>query len=154
MASSYYWVDLPLTSVSAARDLLELTPNEGVTIRPVTLILGQRDDTFPTDDENLEIYWCRGNTTAGTGGTAVVPQPTAINDAAAPFTAVAFRSAAASGGTECKGPHHVMNIKVGLERPYTEQEALGSKSILTLRLPHSPAAAHKLVGSVLIEVVK
>ena len=148
-----YWIDLPATDVSDVCDILELRSTTGRHFRILTLILGQVNATAPTADESLQIQWIRGITTSGTtGATAPTPRSVLKDNAASGVACEVFNTVVALAVPELLlGPKHILSVKVGIERPYTEQEAFESDGTMVLRLLTNPAITYKLTGSVLIE---
>lgn len=152
--SNFYWVQIPSTNVSASLDILQLIPTTGVTLRVVTLILGQVNVSPPTADEKLIVSWRRGYTTAGSGGTATTIRPCKPNSAGTNTLCTVFNTTVASAGAAADtGPRHIFEAKVGFERPYTQDESFESEGILVLRLEVAPLITYMLTGSVLIEEV-
>lgn len=150
-----YWVDLTPTAVTAATtDLLCLEPADDKPIKVLSLNLHQTSDFGDAQDEVISVKWVRGNTTTGSGGNTVTPRPCVPSDATAGFVAESFNTTAASAGTPVNGPRHGFNVRGGLERPYTPDEAFESTQaigFLALRLEAAPADSLTIGGSVLVE---
>lgn len=154
-----YWVDLAPTEVSDTIDLLELTPASGAPIRIISTQIGQTSDFGDAAAENLLLRWIRGHTVPGSGGVTVTPTPNACPGTAASFTAKAFNTTIASGGTPVFGPSHCFNIAAGVDRPLLLEEGFECNSdagVMALRIidansgtaPIDPLTVH---GSVLVE---
>lgn len=149
-----YWVDLPPTAVTVAADLMELTPADDKPVRILATNLFQTTDFGDAAAEGLSVYWCRGNTTSGSGGSTSTPRPCNPNDAAAGFTAEIFNTTAASAGTVVIGPRHGFNVQIPIERPYTPEEVWeGSQgnTLVVLRMSGAPADSITVSGAVLVE---
>lgn len=154
MAGRMYWVDLPPAAVTVAADLFELTPADDKPIRVRSLNLHQTSDFGDAQDEVLSIFWIRGHTTSGSGGSAPTPRPTQGTDTAAGFTAEAGNTTAASVGTTNNLARHGWNVRAPLERPYTEEEApeaTQGNTTLILRMAAAPADSLTIGGSILVE---
>ena len=151
----FYWVDLTPTAVTVAADLIELNPATNKPIRVRSLILGQTTELGDAAEEILSVVWVRGNATSGSGGSAPTPVPTDGTDTAAGFTAEVFNTTAASTGTPVNLPRHAWNVRIGLERPYTPEEApgvsAGAGTRLCLRMAAAPADSITISGCVLVE---
>lgn len=149
-----YWVDLPLTAVTVAADLFELTPADDKPIRVLALNLQVTTEIGDAMDEVLSVLWVRGNTTSGSGGSTATPRPCNPSDAAAGFTVENANTTAASSGTAVNLPRHSFNVRAGLERPYTPDEAPEASqgnTLLVLRMAEAPDDSVTIGGSVLVE---
>ncbi len=149
-----YWVDLPPTAVTTyGTDLLELKAAAGKPIKIISVNLHQTTDFGDAQDELLSVKWQRGNTSSGSSGTAITPRPNLEGDPAASFTAEAFNTTPASGGTAVTLPRHGWNVRAPLERPYTPEEQFQASeaNYLCLRLESSPADSITIGGSVCVE---
>ena len=149
-----YYVDLTPTAVTVAADLVEITPatNKPVIIRGLSI--GQTTDTGDAQEEIISLVWVRGHTTSGSGGSAPTPRPKNPSDAAAGFTCETFNTTAASAGTTVNLPRHAWNVRVGLERPYTPEEApeaSAANTTLVLRMAAAPADSLTISGYVVVE---
>jgi len=152
--SRKYWVDLTPTAVTVAADLVELTPADDKPIRVLSVNLGQTTELGDTGEEILSLVWVRGHTTSGSGGSAPTPRPAVPTDAAAGFTSEVFNTTAASVGTTVNLARHGWNVRVGVERPYTPEEApeaSQANTTLILRMSAAPADSITISGCVLVE---
>ena len=149
-----YWVDLTPTAVTLAVDLLEILPADDKPIKIVSLALGQSSDVGDAQDEVISVYWLRGNTGVGAGGSAVTPRPCGLSDVAAGFAAKAFNTTPAASGTSVILPRHAFNVRGGIERPYTPDEMFETSQAntsLVLRMAAAPADSLTIFGSVCVE---
>lgn len=149
-----YYVDLTPTAVTVAADLFELTPADDKPIRVLSLNLHQTTDFGDAQDEVISVVWVRGHTTSGSGGSAPTPRPVNPSDAAAGFTAEVANTTAASAGTGVNLARHGFNVRGGLERPYTPDEApeaSQANTTLVLRMAAAPADSLTIGGCVLVE---
>jgi hypothetical protein len=149
-----YYVDLTPTAVTVAADLLEITPatNKPVIIRGLSI--GQTTDTGDAAEEIIGLLWVRGHTTSGSGGSSPTPRPKNPTDAAAGFTCETFNTTQASAGTGVNLPRHLWNVRIGLERPYTPEEApeaSAANTTLVLRMAAAPADSITISGYVVVE---
>lgn len=156
--SRLYWVDLTPTEVSGSIDLVELIPAVNKPVRVLETRIGQTTDFGDAAAEHLTLLWVRGHTVGGSGGVAVTPTPVGGKRTAAGFTATAFNTTPASGGTSVKGPREFFNIAAGVRntQPIGQFEANSTDGTLVLRIidantgtaPLDPLTIH---GSVLVE---
>lgn len=155
--SRRYWVDLPPTAITVAADLFELTPADDKPIRVLSLNLHQTSDVGDAQEEVIGLYWVRGHTTSGSGGSTSTPRPCDPDDSAAGFTAEIANTTAASAGTGVNLPRHGWNIRVPFERPYTPEEQFkvtqAAGATLVLRMAAAPADSLTIGGSVLVEEI-
>lgn len=152
--SRLYWVDLPPTAITVAADLFELVPADDKPIRVRSLMLHQTSDFGDAQDEVISVVWVRGHSTSGSGGSAPTPAPVNPSDAAAGFTAEAANTTQASTGTTVNLARHGFNVRGGLERPYTPEEApecSQGQTRLVLRMAAAPADSLTIGGCVLVE---
>lgn len=149
-----YYVDLPPTAITVAADLFELTPADDKPIRVLSLNLHQTSDFGDAQDEIISVVWVRGHTVSGSGGSAPTPRPVNPSDAAAGFTAEAANTTAANTGTTVNLARHGFNVRGGLERPYTPDEApeaSQANTTLILRMAAAPADSLTIGGCILVE---
>lgn len=149
-----YTVDLTPTAVTVAADLLEITPADDKPVRILSVNLHQTSDFGDAQDEVLSVFWVRGNTSSGSGGSVPTARPNNPSDVAAGFTCEAFNTTAASAGTAVNGPRHGFNVRCGPERPYTPDEvfeASQANTLLVLRMSAAPADSLTIGGSVTVE---
>jgi hypothetical protein len=149
-----YTIDLAPTAVTVAADLVEITPADDKPIRIISTNLHQTSDFGDAQDEVLSVFWIRGHTTSGSGGSAPTPRPGNHNDTAAGFTAEAFNTTAASVGTTVNLNRHGVNVRAPMERPYTPEEmpeASQTNTTLILRMAAAPADSITIGGSITVE---
>lgn len=149
-----YWVDLPPAAMTVAGDLFELTPADDKPIRVLAINIHQTSDVGDAQEEIISLVWIRGHTTSGSGGSTPTPRPCNPSDAAAGFTVEAGNTTVASAGTGVNLPRHGLNVRGGLERPYTPEEipeASQANTLLVLRLAAAPTDSLTIGGSILVE---
>lgn len=108
-----YVVTFSAVAISAAQDLIEITPADD---RPVELVgwhIGQTSDAGDAQDELLQLVVVRGHTVSGSGGTAVTPAPLISNDAAAGFAVEVNNTTIASSGTTVTMYAGAWNVRAG-----------------------------------------
>jgi hypothetical protein len=120
MQGRVYTVVIDGVAISAAQDLLELTPADDKPIELIGYVLGQVSDVGDAQDENRQIKIIRGNTTSGSGGTAPTPQPILPGSAAAGFTAETNNTTVASAGTAVTLHAEVFNVRAGCVQWFPE----------------------------------
>lgn len=150
-----YWVDITPTAIAVTTtDILCLEPADDKPIKVLATNLHQTTDFGDAQDEVVGILWVRGNTTSGSGGNTVTPRPCVPSDTAAGFVAESFNTTAASAGTAVNVQRHGLNVRGGIERPYTNEEVAQTTQaigFLALRLAAAPADSLTIGGSVLVE---
>lgn len=151
-----YWVDLAPTDVNGPIDLVQLVPISGHPIKVISLILACLTDL--TEDEVLCLTFIRGHTTVGSGGSTPTPTPNTSHDRASNFTASAYNTVIASGGTPVIGPRIPFNPARGIDRPLLLEESFGANSLdgtMVLRIIDAvtgtaPLDTLTLFGSILV----
>lgn len=132
-----------LTNAAGDQDIWEFQP---IAERPIELVgfkLSQSTDLQDAEEEGLRINIIRGNTTVGTGGTAITPAPMDPRDAAAGFTADRNNTGIATSGTELILDSESWNIRTTmLYLPIPENrpkaDAASGNAILVVRLMAAP----------------
>lgn len=94
-----YTVVFENVAVTAAQDLLEITPADDKPVRLMGMVLSNLSEVGDAMEEMLRITVVRGHTTSGSGGTAPTPTPVDPTDTAAGFTAEVNNTTIASAGT-------------------------------------------------------
>lgn len=113
MSGRVYAVPFAAVAITAAQDLVEISPADD---KPVELIgwhIGQTSDAGDAQDELLQITVIRGHTTSGSGGSSVTPAPLNPGDAAASFTAEINNTTIASSGTAVTLFASAWNVRAG-----------------------------------------
>lgn len=149
-----YTVDFENVTVSAAQDLVELTPADDKVIA-ITAInianVGGTGDAGDAQEEDLRITINRGNTTSGSGGSAPTPQPDSGIDTAAGFTAEANNTTRATSGTKVVLFADGWNVRVPYEKTFTPEQykwASQAQTLLTVALEAAPADALSVSGTI------
>lgn len=113
MSGRVYAVPFAAVAITAAQDLVEISPADD---KPVELIgwhIGQTSDAGDAQDELLQITVIRGHTSSGSGGSSVTPAPLSPNDAAAGFAAEINNTTIASAGTTATLFASAWNVRAG-----------------------------------------
>lgn len=113
MSGRVYAVPFAAVAITAAQDLVEISPADD---KPVELIgwhIGQTTDAGDAQDELLQITVTRGHTSSGSGGSSVTPAPLSPNDAAAGFAAEINNTTIASAGTTATLFASAWNVRAG-----------------------------------------
>lgn len=108
-----YAIPFAAVAITAAQDLVEISPADD---KPVELIgwhLGQTSDAGDAQDEQLQLTVIRGHTTSGSGGTSATPAPLNPGDAAASFAAEINNTTIASSGTGVTLFASAWNVRAG-----------------------------------------
>jgi hypothetical protein len=108
-----YAIPFAAVAITAAQDLVELSPADD---KPVELIgwhLGQTSDAGDAQDEQLQLTVIRGHTTSGSGGSSATPAPLNPGDAAASFAAEINNTTIASSGTGVTVFASAWNVRAG-----------------------------------------
>lgn len=115
MIGRVYAVPFAAVAITAAQDLVEISPADD---KPVELIgwhIGQTTDAGDAQDELLQITVIRGHTSSGSGGSSVTPAPLSPNDAAAGFAAEINNTTIASAGTTATLFASAWNVRAGFD---------------------------------------
>lgn len=149
--------DIPISAVGAtvAQDLWEIT---GHAARPFVLLgfsISQSSDFGDAQAENLQVLVKSGQTTSGSGGTAPTPSPTEPGGAAAGFTAEINNTTKASAGTIVTHDSRTLNVAVGLDVVYTQeqQKLMAAGRRLTIELVNAPADSLTLNGTATVQEI-
>lgn len=113
MSGRVYAVPFAAVAITAAQDLVEISPADD---KPVELIgwhIGQTTDAGDAQDELLQITVIRGHTSSGSGGSSVTPAPLSPNDSAAGFAAEINNTTIASAGTTATLFASAWNVRAG-----------------------------------------
>ncbi len=148
-----YYVDIAPTAVTAAVDLIELSPADDKPIAIAAVELFQTTDLGDAQEEMIGLLWVRGHTTSGSGGLTPTPRPANPSDVAAGFTAETLNTTAATAGTGVTLARHGWNIRAPREiiyTPETQPQASQANTTLVLRLAAAPADSITLSGYVAV----
>lgn len=137
-----YTVHLAPTAITAAADLMELTPADDKPICIHAFRVYQTTDLGDAAEEILGLAWVRGNTTTGSGGNAsVAVTPKNPADAAAGVAAETANTTAASSGTAVTVYSTGWNVRAPLEVVFTPEQRIycTQATLLVLRMLAAPA---------------
>jgi hypothetical protein len=140
--------------VTAAQDLFELVAGaRRVLVREV--VLGQYSEFGTGTAELLPISLIRGNTTAGSGGTAITPGNVSGHAAAAAAVSAVTRNntTVASGGSPADLRAEAWNIQIPwIWRPILDEcFILEAGQLFAVRLNSAPADSITMTGTLLFE---
>ncbi|RTL07294.1 MAG: hypothetical protein EKK62_11655 [Acidimicrobiia bacterium] len=110
-----YAVTFAAVAVSAAQDLVEISPADDKPVELIGIHIGQTSDAGDAQDEQLQITVIRGHSTSGSGGTSATPQPLNVGDAAAGFAAEVNNTTVASAGTAVTLFASAFNVRAGAD---------------------------------------
>lgn len=113
MAYRCYTVEAEAVAVTAAVDIVELTPGDDKPVQIYGLFLGQSSDFGDAAEEILRYRVIRGHTTGGSLGAAPTPRPLDRSGPAAGFTAETNNTTVATLGTTHNLHSDCFNIRVG-----------------------------------------
>lgn len=150
-----YSISFDGIAVTTAVDLFEILP---ATQKPVVvhgLFLSQASDVGDAAEEILRVNVVRGNTTSGSGGAAVTPQPLDSVDTAAGATCERTNTTAASAGTAVTLHSEAFNIRTGLGLWLTPETRwrVANANLLVVRLAAAPADSLTMSGTLYFEEV-
>lgn len=131
-----YTVPFSAVAVTAAQDLIEITPADDKPIAIIGWDIGQTSDSGDAQDEQLQLSCTRGNTTSGSGGSAPTPAPLDGVDTAAGFTAEVNNTTVASSGTGVLLYTSAFNVRSGTGAVFLPPEAYlrASQANTTIRM--------------------
>lgn len=117
-----YTVTLAPTAIAVATtDLIAVRAATDIPIKIRALRVWQTSDFGDAQDEVVTLQLVRGNTTAGSAGSAFTPVPNDKKDSAASFTARVGDTTAASAGTTDIPYQTGWNVRAPLEIILTEE---------------------------------
>jgi hypothetical protein len=141
MAYRVYTVEAEGVAVTAAVDVVELTPGDDKPVQVFGLFMGQSSDVGDAAEEILRYRVIRGHTTGGSGGAAPTPRPLDRSGPAAGFAAETNNTTVASLGTTHNLHSDTFNIRVGEKFWWpegSEPEASQGDTTLLVRLMAAP----------------
>lgn len=153
MAGRVYIVDLAQTAVTAAVDLVELTPADDKPIEVLGFELYQVTDVGDAAEEIIGVEWIRGHTVSGSGGATPTPRPLDPNEAAAGFTAETLNTTPANTGTTVILQNHGWNVRIPTPIVYTPEtvpKASQANTTLILRMLNAPADSLTIGGHITV----
>lgn len=108
-----YAIPFAAVAITAAQDLVELSPADDKPIELIGWHLGQTSDAGDAQDEQLQLTVIRGHTTSGSGGSSATPAPLNPGDAAASFAAEINNTTIAASGTTVTLFASAWNVRAG-----------------------------------------
>lgn len=149
-----YVVDIAPAAITVAADVIELTPADDKRIIVHGYEIVQTTELGDAAEEIIGLFWIRGHTVSGSGGSAPTPRPLNPTDAAAAFTAETLNTTPANTGTTVQLQRHGWNVRIPTQVIYTpETRPHGSQAetTLILRMAAAPADSTTISGYVLVE---
>ena len=149
-----YAVDIAPAAITVAADVIEITPADDKPIKVHGFEIFQTTDLGDAQEEIIGLFWIRGHTVSGSGGSTPTPRPLNPNDAAAGFTAETLNTTPANTGTTVQLQRHGWNVRIPTPVVYTPEgrpEASQANTTLILRMAAAPADSITMSGYVLIE---
>jgi hypothetical protein len=142
-------------AVAAIQDLFELVAPADSIVVLHDIHLSQNTDVGDAAEEVLRIELTSGQTTSGSGGSAVTPVPAQLQDSAFGGTCEANNTTQASAGTIVT--HYVWNwnIRVGFDKIFTPETrpVIAPSRRMCLELPAAPADSVTMSGSITFEEI-
>ena len=108
-----YAIPFAAVAITAAQDLVEISPADDKPIELIGWHLGQTSDAGDAQDEQLQLTVIRGHTSSGSGGHSATPAPLNPGDAAASFAAEINNTTIASSGTTVTLFASAWNVRAG-----------------------------------------
>lgn len=142
MYDRVYTVEAEGVAVTAAVDVVELTPADDKPVAILGIFMGQSSDYGDAAAEGLRYRVIRGHTVSGSGGSAPTPRPVDRSGASAGFTAETNNTTAANTGTTHNLHSDVYNVQLGEKLWVPEKlelEASQADTTLLVRLMAAPA---------------
>lgn len=148
-----YTVPFASANVGATRDLFEFVAAAGKPCRLRALEMDQTTELMDAADEWLQIIFKSGQTTTGSGGSAVTPVPIDPDDVAAGFTAAVNNSTKASGGTIVTRANAAWNVRSGLiwMLPPELCPKISGGMRFTIEMPSTPLDTITMFGTAWVE---
>lgn len=150
-----YTIHLAPTAITAAADLVEISPADDLPVLIHGFRVWQTTDVGDAAEEIITLSWIRGHTTGGSGGnTSVVPAPKNHRDAAAGMAVETANTTAASSGTTTTPYATGWNVRAPLEVVFTPEQRIRAdqgNTTLVLRMGAAPADSLTIGVSVDVE---
>jgi len=149
-----YTIDIAAAAITAACDVVEIVPADDKPVIVHGFELLQTTDLGDAAEEVIGLYWARGNSTSGSGGSAPTPSPLNASDSAAGFTAETLNTTQASTGSPVTLQRHGWNIRMPLSVIYTPETrpiVSQGQTRMCLRMAAAPADSITVSGSVTVE---
>lgn len=149
-----YVVDIAPAAVTVAADVIELTPADDKRIIVHGFEIFQTTELGDAAEEIIGLFWIRGHTVSGSGGSAPTPRPLNPYDAAAGFTAETLNTTAANTGTTVQLQRHGWNVRIPTPVIYTPEarpHVSQGETTLILRMAAAPIDSTTISGFVLVE---
>jgi hypothetical protein len=147
-----YTVVFNAVAVTAAQDVIEITPADDKPIEIVGLFLSQTSDVGDAQDEMLRYEIWRGYTSSGSGGSAPTPAVLIPADTAAGFTAEVNNTTVANTGTAVNLHVDAFNVRAGLQLwfpPECRPSASQANTTIAIRIP-APADSLTMSGTIYV----
>ena len=143
------------TAVTAVQDLIEIVAPADASVRIHEIELGNITEIGDAMEEMLSLAWKSGQTTTGSGGSALAEVPLLISDAAAGTTTFANNTTVASAGTIVTHGSWAWNIRVPFQKLYTPETrpVLAPSRRATLELLNTPTDSITIVGTITFEEI-
>lgn len=140
-------------AVSAIQDLFELVAPADAVVALHALHLAQKSDVGDAAEEILALQLTSGQTTSGSGGSAVTPVPRELGDAAFGGTCEVNNTTQAQDGTIVTHYAWAWNIRMPFDQLWTPETRpiLSPSRRACVELPAAPADALTLSGTLVFE---
>jgi hypothetical protein len=147
-------------AVTAAVDAFEIVPATNIPIKILGFRIEQQNKFSDANEDEIPVAWVRGNTTTGSGGTALSAGTTLVpkdgRDAAASFTGATCNTTQATSGTAATCYNGGWNIRGPMYEVFTEKQQIrcdAGQNRICLRFGKAPAASITVTASVDIEEI-
>ena len=149
-----YTIDIAPTAITVACDVVEIVPADDKPVIVHGFELLQTTDLGDAAEEVIGLYWARGNSTSGSGGSTPTPSPVNPSDAASGLTAEVLNTTQASTGTVVNLQRHGWNIRMPLPVTYIPEDrpvVTQGQTRICLRMAAAPTDSITVSGSVTVE---
>jgi hypothetical protein len=142
-------------TLTAPNDFVEITATSSQPLVLLAVALWQTSDVGDAAEEIVEVSFQTGNTTSGSGGSAVTPANTWTSGPAAGFAAESGNTTAATGGTATERARWGMNVRVPMVEKLTEAEQIGIAAGVrgVLRLISTPTDSLTFRGELTVQEI-
>jgi hypothetical protein len=150
-----YRIALVRTVVSAAVDLCEILTSATQVAWVHDIDLSQSSDSKDAEEQMLQLAWRRGNTTTGSGGNTVTPNPEGDIGVASGLTVKTFNTTKATVGTTVSVPIWDWNIRTPGGRLYAPEMHIfiPPNTRHCLELVAAPVGSVTICGTVTVETL-
>src|SRR3989304_9742939 len=142
-------------AVTATQDFFSILPATQKPVKIHAVYLAQTTDVGDAQEEMLRIQITRGNTTTGSGGSAVTPRPMDSNDTASGATCRVNDTTPVSAGTAVILHSETFNIRTGFVYVPTPEARVRTQNaeFVVVQLMANPNDSITMSGTCVFEEV-